>query len=201
MKFLLAGLVIGFGLLNIAAREIGLMQPPSTALQNFSDQCEGLPRLCWYGIVPGRTTVADVQGVLTETGYTASRRSSYGIIHYGVRKTLIDCDLQAHYSDSTAPIQRLRFQNCFGIRFGDIASLFGLPDEVLADASSLTLFYPNGLRVRLFAPPFSLYTMISGFELRNDSRILDSFVVDWQGFRAPIWYCYDQFKVHGVDAC
>jgi len=201
MRFITAALFVSLTILSIAAREIGLRQPLNPALHSLNDHCVDKPQPCWYGIVLGGTTVAEVQRLLTETGYNPSHRSSYGIIGYGVFKPVINCDLQAHYADSTGAVQRLRFQDCADIRFGDLASLFGLPDSALADPSSLTLFYGNGTRIILDSPPFSLYSLVEGFEFRSNTRILDSFVVDWQGFQSPIWYCYHQFLQHGVDAC
>lgn len=61
---LILALVAAFAVLNVAARALGTLLPPNAALAGFTDGCDGQPQPCWYGIVPGKTSVEAAQRLL-----------------------------------------------------------------------------------------------------------------------------------------
>ncbi|MBI5666454.1 MAG: hypothetical protein HZC41_00480 [Chloroflexi bacterium] len=61
LTFTLVAVFAGF---NAAARAFGRLQPPNPALAGFTEGCEGKPPPCWYGIVPGKTSVEAAQRLL-----------------------------------------------------------------------------------------------------------------------------------------
>ena len=54
---------------TFAVRAVGKTQPANTALQGFTEGCAGTPQPCWYGIVPGVTTVAESHEVFAHYPY------------------------------------------------------------------------------------------------------------------------------------
>lgn len=52
----------------LVARTIGTTQPPNPALRGFVEGCEDKPQPCWYGIVPGVTTVEEGQSLFNQYG-------------------------------------------------------------------------------------------------------------------------------------
>jgi hypothetical protein len=68
LKFLL---LITFTLTatNLAARALGSTQPPNPILRGFTEDCEGKPQPCWYGIMPSVTTTEAGKKILDAVGY------------------------------------------------------------------------------------------------------------------------------------
>lgn len=54
-------MLVIFALLSSAAHVVGMTQPQNQVLADFSEGCEGKPQACWYGIVPGVTSMTDVK--------------------------------------------------------------------------------------------------------------------------------------------
>jgi hypothetical protein len=52
--------------LNMAARTLGSTEPPNPALEGFTVGCEGKLQPCWYGIVPGVTTVEEATTIFLQ---------------------------------------------------------------------------------------------------------------------------------------
>jgi hypothetical protein len=46
-------------IMGLVARTFGAIQPPNSTLRGFTQDCDGQPQPCWYGIVPGVTTVSE----------------------------------------------------------------------------------------------------------------------------------------------
>src|SRR5262245_35743303 len=72
-------LVILFGGMNTLALVVGMQHPTHRALDGFTVGCAGRPQPCWYGIVPGLTTVEEAHQLVqwnvkaVESGNPASR--------------------------------------------------------------------------------------------------------------------------------
>src|ERR1041385_1919203 len=54
--------------LSIMARALGSMLPPNSTLLGFTEGCQGQTQPCWYGIVPGVTTVKEALQVMAFAG-------------------------------------------------------------------------------------------------------------------------------------
>ena len=68
-KFTLV-ITFAFALIGLGALMLGNTQPPNPILLGFTENCEHQPQPCWYGIVPGVTTMDDVKDRLLSSGYT-----------------------------------------------------------------------------------------------------------------------------------
>ncbi len=64
--------ILAFGLFNVIVRGIGEIQPPNPALAGFNEGCEGKPQPCWYGIVPGVTTMREAKQISTQAVFQAN---------------------------------------------------------------------------------------------------------------------------------
>ena len=53
-----------FASVSLAARALGSTQPPNLALGGFTVGCEDKPQPCWYGIVPGVTTMEEANQII-----------------------------------------------------------------------------------------------------------------------------------------
>jgi hypothetical protein len=51
---------------NIAAKAVGSVQPPNAILRGFIENCEDKPQPCWFGIMPGVTTVNEAKLLLSQ---------------------------------------------------------------------------------------------------------------------------------------
>jgi len=193
-------ITIGLSLTNILAIAIGGQSPPHLALRGFLTDCEDKPKPCWYGIVPGETSVAEAQEILNGLGYTPSRRSSYGIITYGAMEGMIDCTVQATYRESTGPIRALRFRDCSAIRFGDFGITFGRPDRLLLDLNQHSVIYDRERNLFLEGRRLSPYNPVAHFELSTE-YVSWTGIVEWRGFIVRARYCREQLMRYGHQGC
>jgi len=56
-------------LISLVARSLGSIQPSNPIMSGFTEDCERQPQPCWYGIVPGVTSMAEVKQRLLSKGY------------------------------------------------------------------------------------------------------------------------------------
>jgi hypothetical protein len=88
-----------FPVLSLAARVLGSTQPPNPALRGFTEGCEDKPQPCWYGIVPGVTTVEQAKSLFAEQGYTVRefRDEGHDAVSMSARllKPQAACEIQA----------------------------------------------------------------------------------------------------------
>lgn len=126
--------------LALTARAWSETQRPHPALRGFVEGCDGKPQPCWFGIVPGETSVRDVTDILTRLGYAVSDRAgsmriyttlspseSPGDVTFGIDATdcsAVDC--------TTVPIQYLYLFDWNLVQLGDVMSALGSPSKVYA---------------------------------------------------------------------
>ena len=190
-----------FLVLSTSARVLGAMQPPNRAMAGFQARCESKRQLCWFNIAPGATTVAQTQETMLGMGYEPSHRSSYGIITYGRVETVIPCAIQVIYGDFTAPISALRFENCNGIRMGDLSLVIGLPDRVIPNENYNLLNYATHFYLTQPSAQLSAFSPISQIELVTKDEHRDDGSVAWKGFQPQDWYCRDALAQYGSANC
>ncbi len=61
-SFLLIGVL--FAALSVTARALGKTQPPNPAVIGFVEGCRDKPQPCWFGVMPGVTTIDELYQLL-----------------------------------------------------------------------------------------------------------------------------------------
>ncbi|HUN07828.1 MAG TPA: hypothetical protein PLQ56_14555 [Aggregatilineales bacterium] len=113
------GLAVGF-------RASGGMQPIAPALQGLIDECASLPPPCWYGILPGSTSIESALAHLHQhPELNVLRDFQSGVVWRVIG--VPDCDDVALYAfeDSVEIVL-----HCAHIRFGDLIPVLGEPSHI-----------------------------------------------------------------------
>ncbi|NWG16744.1 MAG: hypothetical protein HXY41_08925, partial [Chloroflexi bacterium] len=87
-------LLVVFAALSAAARAVGTWQPPNPVLTGFIADCEDKPQPCWYGIVPGVTTMHEARTVLSNQDYhfiDSTGWTGRAFMHYRSSNRIINC--------------------------------------------------------------------------------------------------------------
>jgi hypothetical protein len=114
----------------LTARAIGATRPPNPALRGFVEGCEDKPQPCWYGIVPGVTTVEEANLILASHDYweRSEELVYYGGYQYVNIGEAPSCVTLVRYGGDTI-LSGLRL-GCLGIRLGDVISQWGVPKRL-----------------------------------------------------------------------
>lgn len=187
--------------LALTAHTLGTMEPRYPALARFNDLCEGRHQPCWQGIEVGITTVAETQRILDTLGYRLLQRTSYGNITYDRLPGSLDCVIQVSYNDSTGSVQSLAFEDCKGLRLGDVESWLGAPDRLVPNWDVYHLLYNEGEEITLIRDSLSPYSNVPEFEILSAGGTPYDFTIAWKGYQPDVWYCHDQFNQYGVSGC
>lgn len=123
---------LAFVVLSMAASGLGTMQPPNPALAGFSEGCEGKPQPCWYGIVPGVTTLEEANIFLTEQGYHSVRdyrsdKDTWNKVY--IRLANNNCELDLSYSE-TETATTVNLTSCQNLHLGDVMNTLGNPYDI-----------------------------------------------------------------------
>lgn len=192
---LIVGLTGFFLLLSLTARTMGNTQPPNPALRGFTEGCEDKPQPCWYGIVPGVTTMGEAgKQLITQSFF---RLASYTYIP---PKELEPCviDLWSASGWETETVQRLTL-NCSEITLGDIIFSLEEPQGLILEGYAFRTRY---MRLMVFGNTAiqSSYSssksildkreqFIFLYAPNNTSLQETSSIRKWRGF-LPVWrYC------------
>jgi hypothetical protein len=181
IKLSISSLVILTTML-IAAHSAVIGQPPNPMMIGFADGCEGKPRPCWHGVVPGITHVEAALQRFEDLAFSVSQRVSPqpGQNAYFIPDPRNDpgCVTILMPSANNSTILRLI---CPGLRLGDIMTAFGAPDT----AYNGLLYYHFGLT--LLAYELSPYSEVETIFLTLSNPVpLCS--PAWRGFAR--WWRY-----------
>jgi hypothetical protein len=123
-------------MLVIAARIIGNMQPPNPIMNGFAAGCENQPPPCWYGIVPGTTSVESGNKIVST-------------LH-------LSCEIALIYDGYTQVILSLTLRKCQNLHFGDLIVTFdnGWPvgttgDMIFMDSQDPYFWTLSGLNIKM----------------------------------------------------
>jgi hypothetical protein len=195
------------GSLSIAARALGTTQPPNPALAGFTEGCEGKPQPCWYGIVPGVTTVETAKRMLQGGKFL---QSATGILPFGgggyffdyQYDTELDCTASLrHYYGSKAnriletdTVDEIMMYKCPNLILGSLIDLTGQPEGIQMGSTRM------GNQPMLAMNQFSTLVGVSDFSspsvLINTVYIFSSGSLaytqtsaNWHGFHTNTEYC------------
>ncbi len=190
--------ITGFTALTIAARTVGTAQPSNPALAGFTEGCENKPQPCWYGIVPGLTTVDEASVILASIGYLRGPFfffSPHLNLVGPVEQMPQGIYLRYSVTDTNAVIYSISLSD-WDVTLGDLMSVLG-PSSGLGGGYTISnpfLAYVNSYGV-LLVEFYSMPTEFSPTKVKVNYVLLTQFqrladnLVEWHGF-VPKWrYC------------
>jgi hypothetical protein len=118
---------------TMVAQILGHWQPPNPALRGFHDGCDDKPQPCWYGIIPGVTTLDELAHILNMKGYRRTGDGAGTLMYWqtGDLCSRIWLGLQQDI------VTRLGMLACGDIYLGNMSLIFG--DFYTVTQSGLTL--------------------------------------------------------------
>ena len=185
---------------SIVAKAFGTLQPPSPALRGFIEGCEEQPQPCWYGIVPGITTLEQARTRIISLGYMLSQQTQDAAYYY--KDDPADCPrVILSYTGSRDPAFSIHLYQCNQLSIGDSAQL-GRFKHILKtspgdynisvdDFYTITIHPCNGYTLRCtvdFSPDINITTV----HFSNPSRLnatANKSGVRWHGFLAHWRFC------------
>ena len=168
--------------LSLVARTLGGTQPPNPALAGFTIGCEGKPQPCWYGIVPGVTTVEEAIVALNQ-------RDDLSRVDNFLFRQLSDSECVFSLEGA---ITSVIIEGCKAVELGDIITWFNEPDYYLSgrlwfrqgQISVIEEF--DGKVCFKLRPKSKVYFMILA-EVQNDIPLHS-----WKGFKPYWWYAKNE---------
>jgi hypothetical protein len=186
-------LIILFLTVAIAAKAIGSFQPINPALRGFIEGCEDKPQPCWYGIMPGVTTLEEARNILEKLGYTLEDNLPLNGLEIPIPPDeLCIIDIRYFpYGDRVGKISALLFYQCPNLTYFDMLAALGRPDAVVQVSEPISLWYVQG-RLEISdwnwakgPAPVRLFLLFH----QNPSVDIVHWEASWHGF-VPRWrYC------------
>jgi hypothetical protein len=140
-----------FMTLNIAVRALGYAQPTNPALAGFTTGCEGKLQPCWYGIVPGETTVAEAEVMLAAHEYTLLNVRNGSDIKLRATSALSHCPIDLSMTilspKELSTITRITVA-CEHIKLGDVTPYMGAPHSAKLCFAPAEFQYDNAISLR-----------------------------------------------------
>jgi hypothetical protein len=179
--------------LTLTARALGTTQPPNPSLRGFIEGCEGKPQPCWYGIVPGVTTIEEAKIILATHDYW--ERPNYLLYDEGYEYVNISeapsCVTLVRYEGDT--VVRELSLGCLGIRLGDVISYWGTPKTLgYGEVRSIDYLGYSGYFIGLVRSNLQAYLWVHDIHLHTQPKNSPEQSFErrrWRGF-APFWrYC------------
>lgn len=129
-------LVMVFAILTLIASIFGSTYPSNTALQGFTEGCQDKPQPCWYGVVPGETTMQEAEQILTQLGYTLKTVEDPSPLdywqtdhpqHLACQVDLTVWPMSKVPGEIIKVVQNLNLWDCKNIQLGDLLLMFKKP--------------------------------------------------------------------------
>jgi hypothetical protein len=176
---------------TLTARAIGTTQPPNPALRGFVEGCENKPQPCWFGIMPGVTTVEKAQYRLLMLGY------HYAIDNwYAAPEGSNMCNVHLTF-DKDIPakpyIYSLEMNECVTMVLGDLMlGLGGVKGVLIGAGGGLFLKMRDTILIQTnaFDPGWkSPFIKFGSINILNEDPNSPEVYFKWHGF-IPKWrYC------------
>ncbi len=183
-------ILIMLGVLSLTSRAFGATQPINPALDGLVTDCAGKLEPCWYGIVPGTTTLHDVEVQTEKYDYKFGVGSTAWSINFVSDSHVPPC-VQMYFDSQTMLVSSI-ILSCMNFRTGDIATILGQPDSRIWHTSEDTDWTYGTIVARLSPAwtnsPFESALYIQLFDANQKNQQTHS-QMPWQGF-LPRWrYC------------
>jgi hypothetical protein len=128
-------------LISLVTRTLGSTQPSNPLMSGFTKGCESQPQPCWYGIVPGVTTMEEVRDRLLSNGYAVDSISELQL--NATKGTAADCQSLSVIFDSH--VRQINIAPCQSVVLGDFAKQFGRQEYSVLDP--LSIWYQGVIQI------------------------------------------------------
>ncbi|MBZ0288458.1 MAG: hypothetical protein K8I30_12650, partial [Anaerolineae bacterium] len=175
------------GLLAVSARGLGVTRAPNPALQAFQTGCEDQPQPCWFGIVPGKTTEAEINQLLAFAGEPELSRSIFSrdfTLIFTLPQPWPYCRAAFFFVDNVAIRGEIALCREPDIRVGDLAALQHHQDWIISLPPDELIYDHLATNVEGWPAPFRRINFIS--LLPADARFQH---YPWHGFISQRAYC------------
>ncbi|MEZ4670301.1 MAG: hypothetical protein R3E39_20535 [Anaerolineae bacterium] len=197
-------LAFAFATFSLTARTLGSTQPPNPALEGFTVGCEGKPQPCWYGIVPGETTVNDGVNMLESNSYVLVEQGKvpYGGAGYEFwykSNTGSPCSASLkHYYGGKPPVaidtdkvDEIYLFDCPNI-LSDLIHIFGNPEGLKLGSTRMggqLMIVMNNGSILVGVSNFSSPSIIENGIFVFASGTFAEYTGNWHGFLSDEEYC------------
>lgn len=174
----------------VAARVLGSTQPPNPALRGFGENCATKPQPCWYGIVPEKTEIPDIEALLNQSSYVQSYNpQSLEAIGTNCSRLWFNLGLYDAWARriNNTPIG-LVFSDCHALTLGDFVSVLGAPQLITPATGGLYIIYTEPYVLITVQPKNARAwlrpeTAAIGFHIGQPHYIPPAYVTyRWRGF-------------------
>jgi hypothetical protein len=118
-------IAMSLGLFNLAAVAVGHEQSINPVMAGFSEGCQHIPQPCWYGMIPGTTTLSEASSQMTALGYRIGMGSSDRSLSYRSERRLPGC-VEIFFDSKDTRVNAIILA-CAVISMGDITAVMGEP--------------------------------------------------------------------------
>jgi hypothetical protein len=179
---------IVFLALMVAARMVGAGQPLNPALSGFVEGCEDKPQPCWYGIVPGQTTDAEIYRLLAFAGEPEFSRSIFSrdfTLIFTLPPSWPYCRATFEFVRDIAVRGEITVCRQPDIRVGDLTVLLESEEKTVSLPPHELVYGTVGINVDGWPMP---YSRVNYIDLRPLNARFQPF--PWRGFVSQNRYCH-----------
>lgn len=156
--------------------------------------CNGQTQPCWYGIIPGVTTIEDAKQTIQEVAYhyrtmtTREGGEKVWTMVYGSQ--ISDCSVQIQHRGTR--INMITLTECSDVRMGDLMQTLGEPNNIRPLSLTFrdeSIYARAGFQNTDDCPDFSPFGAVDGISIYQRAAINRDDVIDsWRGFQPYSWY-------------
>lgn len=127
-------LPLPFAALIGLAMGLGTLRPIPPALMGFIEGCEDIPQPCWYGIVPGVTSLDEARMLLFAYGEYPTSQDFYPLIpNTYTFASSTACSVTFATDRLNHRVGDLMLSNCQNVLLGDVTAVLGNPEGLGLD--------------------------------------------------------------------
>lgn len=202
MPLIVSRLAVIMSLMVLALINVGIvfggMQPVNPTLARFHQGCQSQP--CWYGIIPGQTTLGAGRAILEQFGYLQAQSEvelQDFLMVYAAPDQSPSC-VDVFYGRELGYVGALML-HCMELRAGDVAVFMGLPEYWRQPQPGIVEWHYDRFIIQLaYGWQSSLYAPVQHIRLLNETIPNQTRFV-WRGF-LPKWkYCRYEPDLTGCD--
>ena len=182
----------------LAARAFGSTQALNPALRGFTEGCENQPQPCWYGIVPGITTMEELKKNLDAMGSNVHVLT----IDDNLIISPISQPCNAHIAHHSSLVRVIQIRDCDQLTLGGLVNVIDEPELI---GSTGGLFFMEGKlsatvqfkhTIGESCVSYTPYSLLSDIEMYSPINKPSNHF--WKGFK-PYWWYVSYFGIASCD--
>lgn len=191
--------------MTTGAQALGSTQPLNPALAGFIEGCEDKPQPCWYGIVPGVTTVKMAKQMVRDRGFL---QTDVGILPYSGGGYLFDYEqdsntacgasLRHYYGGAsnqvreTDTVDEIMLFDCPRLTLNNLMDIRGDPEGIIVGSTPMggqEMLIMNNASTLVGTSDFSSPLVMVHVIYIYPPDTLARFPANWHGFHTKEQYC------------